>query len=304
MLVHVVGNICVDTTFRLDRFPMQGETLNAVGHADGIGGKGANQAIAAARTGAAVHLWAAIGEDPAGAFLAGHLAGELASATLVTKPLPTDRSTILVDAAGENMIVSGSLCAKAFDPILETSLSRQIATGDIVVMQGNLSPAATAACLQAAKSRGAFTILNPSPLWADCGPDLTSVDAVIVNEGEGGSVTGQSDPRPAAQGLIARGVRIALVTLGARGCLVVEGEAGTSEHIAAPPVAVVDTSGAGDVFCGVFAGCLGRGMTSVQSARVAVEAAALSVGRQGTSESCPSTQEIIDLIRKTETEKA
>ena len=77
MRVHVVGNACIDTTFRLGRFPAAGETLNAITYADGLGGKGANQAVAAARTGAAVTLWTALGKDSAGAWIRGRLDTEL-----------------------------------------------------------------------------------------------------------------------------------------------------------------------------------------------------------------------------------
>ena len=116
MRVHVVGNACIDTTFRLGRFPAAGETLNAITYADGVGGKGANQAVAAVRTGAAVTLWTALGKDVAGTWIRGHLETELSDFQAIEFDLPSDRSTIVIDAGGENFIVSGVACAEAFDP--------------------------------------------------------------------------------------------------------------------------------------------------------------------------------------------
>ncbi|WP_448953785.1 ribokinase [Labrys neptuniae] len=303
MAVHVVGNVCVDTTFRLERFPVAGETLNASGHADGIGGKGANQAIAASRTGAAVTLWTTIGNDNAGRWITERLTAENLVSSLTTKPLPTDRSAVLVDAGGENMIVTGSLCAEAFDPLDETNIAGRIASGDVVVMQGNLSSRATAACLEAARRRGARTILNPSPLPVGARQPLPPVDLLVVNEGEAHELTGHDTPEPAALDLFARGASSVVVTLGPRGCLVAEGATGVVRRLPAPAVCAIDTSGAGDVFCGILAGGIDLGMTLVQATSLAIAAAALAVGRSGTSQSCPSAAEIGDLIRKLETEK-
>src|SRR5438067_851264 len=111
MPVHVVGNVCIDTTFRVDRFPHPGETLNAISHVDGVGGKGANQAVAAARAGADIRFFAALGTDPAAAFIRERLKGEFDLGGLSEKPLPSDRSTIVVNRDGENLIVSGVACA-------------------------------------------------------------------------------------------------------------------------------------------------------------------------------------------------
>ena len=190
MRVHVVGNVCIDTTFRLDRFPEAGETRNALGHADGLGGKGANQAIAAARTGVPVTLWAAIGRDANGAWIRQMLAGEIGSACLTDLDLPTDRSTVAVDAGGENIIISGVSCAVAFDPITQTGLLDSIEPGDVLIMQGNLAAGVTSACLRAARAKGLTTVLNASPLVAGVRPGFEDVDIVIVNQGEGGGALG------------------------------------------------------------------------------------------------------------------
>ena len=303
MHVHVIGNVCVDTTFQLDRFPRPGETLNASGHADGLGGKGANQAVAAARTGADVRFRAAIGSDAAGAWIREQLSRDLDAAHLTTLPLPSDRSTIMVDALGENLIVTGAGCAAAFDPLADSGFAPSIERGDILVLQGNLHPDVTAACLRTARGAGATTIFNPSPLAIGHASPLGAVGLVIVNAGEAAQLTGASDPAAAAARLIHQGADTAIVTLGAQGCLVADGDK-RIERIAAPSVTVVDTSGAGDVFCGTLAGCLAAGVDLLMAARIAVRAAAISVGRAGTLGSCPDRREMKMLMETTEAETA
>ena len=185
----------------------------------------------------------------------------------------------------------------------QSAVAEQIELGDIVVMQGNLSPQATATCLELARRRGASTLLNPSPLPAEAGPALPPADIVIVNEGEARALTRCEDPDQAAMELLRQGAGIVLVTLGPRGCLIAENRTGNIRRLPAPAVNAVDTSGAGDVFCGIFAGGIDLGMTPAEAASLAIAAAAIAVGRDGTSESCPSRAEIRDLIRTLETEK-
>jgi ribokinase len=296
MRVHVVGNVCIDTTFRLDRFARPGETLNADSHSDGIGGKGANQAVAAVRTGAAVDFLAATGQDIAAATIRKQLSEEFDTSLLAAMDLPTDRSTIMVDGGGENIIVSGVACAQAFEPLKQTGLAMSIKAQDIVLMQGNLRADITAECLQLAKASGAMTLFNPSPLTPDSGPALSAADIVILNEGEVAQISGKANPLHAAYDLIARGAGTVIVTLGGRGCMIVGRTDGEAEHVVAPRVPVVDTSGAGDVFCGAVAGCLAQGIALRHAVRIASAAAGLSVGRPGTMDSCPSQQEMTHLI--------
>lgn len=296
MRVHVVGNVCIDTTFRLSRFARPGETLNADNHADGIGGKGANQAVAAARTGASVDFLAVTGKDLAAATIRERLSQEFDTSPMPAIDMPTDRSTIMVDDNGENIIVSGVACAQAFEPLKHTRLALSIKAQDIVLMQGNLRADITAECLQIAKASGATTLFNPSPLTPGSGLALSAADIVILNEGEVTQISSKANPLQAAYDLIARGAGTVVVTLGGRGCLVVGRTDGEAEHVIAPRVSVVDTSGAGDVFCGSVAGCLAQGIALKHAVRIASAAAALSVGRAGTMDSCPSRQELIHLI--------
>ncbi|WP_394886044.1 ribokinase (plasmid) [Mesorhizobium sp. AaZ16] len=296
MHVHVVGNACADTTFRTGRFPSAGETLNALTHSDGLGGKGANQAVAAARTGAAVTFWTALGSDYTGSWIRQRLGQELSDTQATEFDLPSDRSTIVVDTGGENIIVSGVACAQAFDPIAQTALASRIAPGDIVVMQGNLTSSATNACLQVARETGARTVLNASPLDALSLPDMGLADVLVVNRVEAKALTGQRDMTEAAKSLAAKGATTTVITLGAEGCLVLDRDKPKPSRLPVPQVAALDTSGAGDVFCGCLAGGLAKGLTMMGALRVSLTAAAVAVTRLGTLASCPSADEIAALI--------
>jgi len=303
MCVHVAGNVCIDTTFRLESFPVAGETVNAAGYFSHIGGKGANQAIAAARTGAKVTLWAAIGRDADGARIRQNLAAEINVSQLTQLDVPSDHSAIILDASGENRVVSGVSCAKTFDPLKQTVMLDALRSGDILIMQGNLRNCVTQACLAGAKRKGAQTILNASPVSSGDYPEFGSVDIIIVNEGEAVRLSGIKDMEHAAKNLVRFGAHTVIVTLGARGCLMISDHGRRQHRVRAPSVGVVDTSGAGDVLCGVFAGCLSKYMLAYDALQVAVRAAALAVTRPGTLVSCPDNSEIANLMRFNETEQ-
>lgn len=299
MTIHVVGNVCVDTSFRLERLPRPGETLNATAAGEGAGGKGANQAIAAARTGAAVALWAPVGRDAASERIEALLAAEIPDLRLSRLDRPCDRSVILIDREGENVIVTAAACAEAFDPLAATTLAQTWRPGDMLLMQGNLGAAATSACLKAARAAGLFTILNPSPLPAGP-PDLEAVSLLVLNRPEAEALAGEADAERAARRLLAMGAGRVVVTLGPAGALVVEGA--SSLRIPAGAVGAVDASGAGDCFAGTLAGCLAQGAPLADAARLATRAAAIAVGRPGTLASFPSRAELSALTRTSKPE--
>ncbi|MBB3572017.1 ribokinase [Rhizobium sp. BK491] len=302
MRLHVVGNVCVDTSFRLPRLPRPGETLNATSIVEGIGGKGANQAVAAARSGAVVCFWSALGDGDMAGGVTEMLKSDLEVDRLMRLPLPTDRSTILLEEGGENTIVSAVACAQAFDPIRQSALTQTWSKGDILLMQGNLSREATAACLELAGRSGLTTVLNASPLSDMTVEDLADVDLVIVNQGEASALTGMESLTAAADLLFGNGARSAVVTLGSQGSLIWDRADHAPVILTAPTSAVVDTSGAGDCFAGVLVGLLAQGRSLIAAAKVATTAAGVSVGRLGTLASYPSRAEISEIIKKSELE--
>lgn len=290
MRLHVVGNACMDTTFRVERLPAPGETLNAARYTQSVGGKGANQAIAAARTGAPVTLWTALGDDPEGERIAAALRCEL-TLDAVRLRRPSDCSAVMVAADGQNAIVSGVGCIQSYDPLTQSRLADTFGPGDMLLLQGNMTAAATIDCLHLASRSGAQAILNASPV-SPVGerPDVDLAGLVVVNAVEAEALTGTASMQRAAVALA--GSTDTVVTLGAAGCLVLRRGERAPLHIPAPFVAAVDTSGAGDVFCGCLAGFMAGGASLEDAAGLAVQAAAVAVTREGTMASCPSAAEL------------
>lgn len=302
MRLHVVGNVCLDTSFLLPRLPRPGETLNALTTIEGLGGKGANQAVAAARSGADVCLWSALGNDELADRLTRMLQADLDTDQLIRLPHPTDRSTILLDEAGENAIVSAVECARAFDPLSQTDLQARWQAGDILLLQGNLPWDVTAASLHHAKQSGLVTVLNPSPLPESQVSGLADVDLVIVNQGEASALTGLDDPEHGARMLAEMGAASVVVTLAGEGSLILDAKDAAPLRLSAQKTAVVDTSGAGDCFAGTLAGLLAQGRGLIQAATVATMAAAVSVSRLGTLAAYPTRAEFSELLKIAELE--
>jgi ribokinase len=293
--VLVLGNATLDVIQRVDRLPAPGETLLALGTARCAGGKGFNQAVAAARTGAPTRLVAPIGKDADAAFLADSVKDETGlDANWLTCDAPTDLSSIWVASGGENVIVSSAACARSVTPDQARHLCGTLAAGDVLLMQGNLAADTTRAAAETAKARGATRVLNTAPIAWDMKAIVGLFDIVIANEGEAAQLTARS-PAPAAS-LHADGVRTAIITLGARGALIVDD--GLETMIDAPLVAAIDTSGAGDVFVGTLAGLLANGVTLPNAVSIAVAAASFSVTRPNTTPSFPSRDEVADLIER------
>jgi ribokinase len=287
MLV-VVGNACLDVTCRLDRLPEPGETVNAVEVREDLGGKGFNQAIAARRAGADVRFVAAVGDDPAAAAIRARLAGEgIADDCLVAGQGASDRSTILVDRTGENVIVTDARCSTGLDAATVATRLR-IAAGDVLLLQGNLGDGATREAAGAARRAAARVVLNPAPFRPSLVDIAGLVDVLVVNAVEARQWAGVADVEAAIPRL---GVPLAIVTLGPQGCVLVAPPA-APVRIAAPPAEVRDTVGAGDTFAGVFAAEWLASGHAARAARLAVAAASLKVGRAGTYSALPTADEI------------
>jgi ribokinase len=294
-MIHVIGNAAVDSVIRVDRFPRPGETIVALGASEDLGGKGANQAVVAARCGARVRLVAPIGDDALGARIRSSLAREgVQTDGVTTSPYGTDRCVIAVDRDGENTILSLIEAARHFDPIAETRVESWIAPGDNVVMQGNLRPSITRDCLTLAKSKGATTVLNPSPTYAAQDYDWSLVDLVVVNRGEAVELAGGA--AEAARELCNRGAGAVVLTLGADGASFFS--ANDAFRVAAPKVTAIDAVGAGDVFCGVLISAKAHGRGWKEALTAAAEAASASVARKGVLASFPSREEMAGIFER------
>jgi ribokinase len=319
--VVVVGSYVRDLTWKCAAFPRPGETVlgEFVG---GPGGKGSNQAVAAARAGASTGFVGAVGQDAFAAEAKRFYRAEGIAARWIEKPRqPTGTAGILVSAAGENQIVvalgaNGALAPRDVD-------LRRWPRAQVVVCQFESALATVASVLRQARRAGMTTILNPAPMRADFDPAiLREVDLLIPNETEFLSLVQRvpaaavladdrfrSDSGCLAEALLtplfatelhrlcrALGVPGVILTLGARGCLVSQPAGWTL--LPAHGVPVVDTTGAGDAFVGALAaGYVRSGHDLLAAARFGNAAAALTVTKFGTAPAMPRARAIARLLR-------
>lgn len=289
--VCVVGSANVDYAVTLPRLPRPGETVVGGGLLRDLGGKGANQAVAARRLGAEVRFLGGVGADPAGEEIRVRLAAlGIGVEGLVTVPAPTGAALIFVDAAGANQIgvapgANHALTVEALSPHAEA-----LAWAEVVVCQLELPLPVVRWALGEAWRGGVATILNPAPARELDDDILHLVRYLTPNEGEAGQlagveVNGLDTARKAGDRLVARGAAVVIVTLGAEGALVCD-RAG-SVHYPAFPVTAVDTTAAGDAFTGALAAGVAAGETLEGALRLANAAAALTCTRPGAQASLP-----------------
>lgn len=300
--VIVVGSVNVDLVVRSARLPAPGETITGGSFEQHPGGKGGNQAVAAARLGASVRLLGAIGSDSFGLEAQAALvaAGVDTTGFLTDSRAATGIALILVDAAGENVIsvASGANLRLAPDALERELEALGSLAGDVLLVSNELAPATAAAALRRARAAGARTVFNPAPaLGIDVGW-LEFVDILTPNRGELAALTGSDpagldssgfDPVLAARSLPVR--EAVIVTLGSGGVLVVPRD-GAPWTVPAIGVEAVDTTGAGDAFNGALAAALAEGRPLEESVRRAVAAASLATTRVGAREGMPTADEL------------
>jgi ribokinase len=282
--VLVVGSINTDLVVTLDRLPEPGETVTGGRFARHGGGKGANQAVAAARAGAPVRLVGAVGDDDLGAAALEELGAEGVDVGAVARiaGAPTGVALIAVDREGRNQIAVASGANARVDAALvaHALAAAPLAPADVVLLGFEVPDAAVLAGARAAADAGARAILNPAP--ARELPDGLPGAVVLVPNGlEAAALTGETEPHDAARALAKRTGAPVLVTVGGDGALLADPGGGGPTALDAPQVEVVDTTGAGDVLCGVLAAGLAAGRDLEDAARRAVDAASASVRRAG-----------------------
>jgi ribokinase len=287
-VIAVVGSVNLDVVVAVPRLPGPGETVVGGDRRELPGGKGANQAVAAARLGSAVAFVGRVGADAAGEQLREDLLAEEVDARLLRTDHDAATGTALigVDAEGENtIIVSPGANGRVGAEDVEAA-GELLASAGIVLLQHEIPAGAVAAASRAAAGR---IVVNPAPAR-----DLAGhADVLVPNRGELERIAGPGPPAEAAARL---GLPAVVVTLGAEGALVVQGSG--VEEVAAPAVRAVDTTGAGDAFCGALADALDRGADLVEAARWAVAAASLSVTGEGARGGLPSRAQVEAELRR------
>jgi ribokinase len=286
--VIVAGSINADLVVMVPRLPAAGETVAGGEFSRHGGGKGANQAVAAARMGARVTMVGAVGRDDLGDEAVAALEAEGIDAGGVARldGVATGVALIAVDAAGENQIAVASGANAALDA--ETVAEGVRAAGDGVLLVSH--EVAEAVVLAAARAAPGRIVLNPAPARA-LPDELCALHPVLTpNAGEAAEITGHDDPEAAARELAARTGAPVVVTLGGDGVLLLDG--GEVARLQAPPVEVVDTTGAGDAFNGALAAALADGVDLREAASLAVAAASLSVRAAGARDGMPRRDEV------------
>ncbi len=295
-VICVVGSSNIDLTFRAARLPKPGETLPGHGFQLGFGGKGANQAVMAARLGAQVRMVSRVGRDVFGEQTLAHFRAEGIDTAHVRADAerPTGVASIVVDDEARNciLVVAGANGALAPDDV--RAAAEAVRTADVLLCQLEVPVETTAEALRLARAAGVRTVLNPAPALPLPDEVLALADLCVPNETEVEALTGLPaatlpEAEEAARALLRRGPGTVIVTLGPRGALVVDGQ--TAQHVPGLQVEAVDTTGAGDAFIGALAVALAEGRPLAEAVRRANVLAALSVKRPGTQTSFPRRDE-------------
>lgn len=281
--VVVVGSINADLVVRTARFPQPGETVSGEDLVTLPGGKGANQAVAAARLGAHVHMVGAVGDDGNAKLLLASIAGAgIDVSRVVVRPeSATGTAVITVDEHAENTIVvspgaNGTLEPADLDPGV-------FADAAVLTLALEIPIATVTAAAQLARRQGVIVVLNPSPLTAVPDELLRNADVLIVNEIEAEVMGNHAAP-------------CVIVTKGAGGVTVFERD-GTHTNIPSVPVRPVDTTGCGDAFMGAFAREIAAGRDVVGAARFAVAVGAFAATKPGAQTSYPTMRELEAFLR-------
>ncbi|MCC3767619.1 ribokinase [Streptomyces sp. UNOC14_S4] len=299
--VLVVGSANADLTVRVDRRPGAGETVFGTDLVESAGGKGANQAVAAARLGVRTALLAKVGDDAFGDLLlaAQREAGTDVRHVLVERGARTGTAMIVVGPDGDNSIVVSPGANARLSPADVAAARETIAASAVVSLQWEIPEETVRATVRAARETGTRVVLNPSPTPRD-GLDrelLAAADPLVVNEHEARHLSGLPDAEPAAwlHELRRKGARSVVVTLGAEGALLLGAEGAEDAGPARVPglrAEVVDTTGAGDAFTGALASRLAAGAPLLEAARFAVRVGAAAVTRAGAQPSYPTLAEL------------
>lgn len=298
--IVVVGSVNRDMTLHVARAPEAGETVRAESLSYAPGGKGANQAVAAARLGAAVRMIARVGDDASGEAMRRNLHENGVGTEFVTVApgAPQGLAMILLEKDGQNRIVIAEGSNAALSPADVEAARSAFDGAAVVLLQNEVAIETTLAAARMGCTAGARVLWNPAPAPEQLPDDLlANTDVLLVNETEAGALSGvavraHDDAKHAAEALLARGCGAVVVTLGAAGALWVDNDAtamvsGLSAH-------VVDTTGAGDTFAGALGVALLERRAPEAALRFANAAAAISVTRLGAQGGMPRRSEMPD----------
>ncbi|WP_339148005.1 MULTISPECIES: ribokinase [unclassified Sutcliffiella] len=301
--IVVVGSYVVDLTARTPHMPKPGETVLGGPFKMGPGGKGGNQAVAAARLGAQVTMVTKVGKDLFGDDAIQNFKNEGIDSRFIkqVEDESTGAALIAVDDSGENMIVVslGACGTITEEEVLRAEAAFQEA--DIILVQLETSMAAISTTINLAHKLSKPVILNPAPYQKISDELLAKVNYITPNETEAGHLTGvevtdEDSAVKAAEILLAKGIGTVIITLGKQGCYLLQKGESTGKVIPGYQVQAVETTGAGDAFNGGFAHFLAEGNSVEKSCQMANAVAAISVTKPGTAPAMPYSEEVERLV--------
>ncbi len=293
--VFVVGSINQDFVLRVAHRPEPGETVTDAELSLHPGGKGANQAVAAARLGAGVAMFGRVGEDAFGRELVENLRenGVDTGHVRSVPEAPTGSAFVTVTPDGENAIVVSPGANRRFGPEEVETAARDLEAARVLVAQLEVGVEAVEEAARAVSDAGGRFLFNLAPPREVSDTLLRLSDPLVVNEHEAAFLLGedaQEDPEESARRLLELGPPSAVVTLGAAGAVLAT--EGSARHFPAPEVEAVDTTGAGDAFVGALAAKLAEGASLEEAVPYAVLAGAVAVTREGAQGSLPTPEEV------------
>lgn len=297
--VTIVGSLNVDTTLRIKRMPLPGETLAAEGKSSAAGGKGANQAVSAARSGAQTAFIGEVGKDNSGQMMLSEMKANGIDVAGIREndQVGTGTASILLDENGQNSILIYGGANQQLSPADVEAAQDKITAADFVVAQFETPQAATLRAFQLAKENGVATILNPAPAQKIDPEVLKLTDLIIPNETESAELTGviitdETSMLISAAKFAQMGVRNLIITVGAKGAFYCTQDG--YNFIPAFKVNAVDTTAAGDTFIGALSSQLKPDMSNIEKALVyAQRASSLAVQKMGALPSIPTKEQIL-----------
>ena len=302
--ILVIGSSNTDLIAKVKNFPLAGETIEGIAYMQAMGGKGANQAIAAHRLGGEVSFITCLGDDANGQNTLQYYKKEGLdiSSSLIVEGVASGTAMILVDEKGENCIVITPGANNKLTSDYIANVEDDIANAEIVVLQMEVPYETVITVCSLAKKHKKKVILNVAPARKLDEEILKNVDILVVNETEAETISGEKIEAVGKEAVIAKliamGASTVILTLGKEGCLLKNGQIEISKE--AFVVDAIDTTAAGDTFCGALAARLSKGENWDDILIFATAASALCVTRMGAQPSVPTEKEVLGFLKENE----